>query len=51
MVKIAFASGSVITHDVPPDALAVARGKQVDKPDWAKNFREMKGRGRKGMAT
>jgi bifunctional UDP-N-acetylglucosamine pyrophosphorylase/glucosamine-1-phosphate N-acetyltransferase len=41
------ASGSVITHDVPPDALAVARGKQVDKPDWAKNFREMKSRGRK----
>jgi bifunctional UDP-N-acetylglucosamine pyrophosphorylase/glucosamine-1-phosphate N-acetyltransferase len=45
------ASGSVITHDVPPDALAVARGKQVDKPDWARNFREMKERGRKEMAT
>jgi bifunctional UDP-N-acetylglucosamine pyrophosphorylase/glucosamine-1-phosphate N-acetyltransferase len=45
------ASGSVVTHDVPPDALAVARGKQVDKPDWARNFREMKARGRKGTAT
>jgi bifunctional UDP-N-acetylglucosamine pyrophosphorylase/glucosamine-1-phosphate N-acetyltransferase len=42
------ASGSVVTHDVPKDALAVARSKQVDKPDWARNFREMKGRGRKG---
>jgi bifunctional UDP-N-acetylglucosamine pyrophosphorylase/glucosamine-1-phosphate N-acetyltransferase len=40
------ASGSVITHDVPPNALAVARGKQVDKPEWARNFREMKARGK-----
>ncbi len=41
------ASGSVITHDVPADALAVARGKQVDKPDWARSFRELKTRDRK----
>jgi bifunctional UDP-N-acetylglucosamine pyrophosphorylase/glucosamine-1-phosphate N-acetyltransferase len=33
------AAGSVITHDVPPDALAVARQQQVDKPGWAANFR------------
>ena len=26
------AAGSVITEDVPPDALAIARGRQVDKP-------------------
>jgi bifunctional UDP-N-acetylglucosamine pyrophosphorylase/glucosamine-1-phosphate N-acetyltransferase len=33
------AAGSVITHDVPSDALAVARAQQVDKPGWAANFR------------
>jgi bifunctional UDP-N-acetylglucosamine pyrophosphorylase/glucosamine-1-phosphate N-acetyltransferase len=36
------AAGSVITRDVPADALAVARGQQVDKPGWAKRFRERK---------
>jgi bifunctional UDP-N-acetylglucosamine pyrophosphorylase/glucosamine-1-phosphate N-acetyltransferase len=30
-------AGSVITKDVPDAALAVARGKQVIKEDWAKN--------------
>jgi bifunctional UDP-N-acetylglucosamine pyrophosphorylase/glucosamine-1-phosphate N-acetyltransferase len=34
------AAGSVITHDVPADALAVARGRQVDKPGAAPPFRE-----------
>jgi len=29
-------AGSVITENVPPDALAVARGKQVNKLGWAK---------------
>lgn len=29
------AAGSTITKDVPPDALAVARARQVDKPGWA----------------
>lgn len=33
------AAGSVVTHDVPPDALAVARAEQVDKPGWAAKFR------------
>jgi bifunctional UDP-N-acetylglucosamine pyrophosphorylase/glucosamine-1-phosphate N-acetyltransferase len=28
-------SGSVITKDVEPGALAVARGRQVNKPGWA----------------
>lgn len=35
-------SGSVITHDVPDDALAVGRGAQVDKPGWAALFRARK---------
>ena len=33
-------AGSVITKDVAADALAVARGKQVEIPGWAKAFRE-----------
>ena len=33
------AAGSVITHDVPPDALTIARAEQVDKPGWATRFR------------
>jgi len=36
------ASGSVITEDVAPDALAIARGRQVEKPGWAARFRELK---------
>jgi bifunctional UDP-N-acetylglucosamine pyrophosphorylase/glucosamine-1-phosphate N-acetyltransferase len=35
-------SGSVITRDVPDDALAVARGRQRDLDGWAKSFREKK---------
>jgi bifunctional UDP-N-acetylglucosamine pyrophosphorylase/glucosamine-1-phosphate N-acetyltransferase len=34
------AAGSVITQDVAADSLAVARGAQVEKPGWAKAFRE-----------
>ncbi|TXC74114.1 bifunctional UDP-N-acetylglucosamine diphosphorylase/glucosamine-1-phosphate N-acetyltransferase GlmU [Sphingorhabdus soli] len=34
------AAGSVVTRDVEPDALALARGKQDAKPGWAKRFRE-----------
>jgi bifunctional UDP-N-acetylglucosamine pyrophosphorylase/glucosamine-1-phosphate N-acetyltransferase len=30
------AAGSVITENVPPDALALARGRQVNKLGWAK---------------
>ena len=29
------AAGSVITENVPADALAIARGRQVNKPGWA----------------
>jgi bifunctional UDP-N-acetylglucosamine pyrophosphorylase/glucosamine-1-phosphate N-acetyltransferase len=28
------AAGSCITDDVPPGALGIARGRQVNKPDW-----------------
>ncbi|MBV1705565.1 MAG: bifunctional UDP-N-acetylglucosamine diphosphorylase/glucosamine-1-phosphate N-acetyltransferase GlmU, partial [Hyphomicrobiales bacterium] len=35
-------SGSVVTGDVAADALAIARGRQVEKPGWAKAFRERK---------
>jgi bifunctional UDP-N-acetylglucosamine pyrophosphorylase/glucosamine-1-phosphate N-acetyltransferase len=37
-------TGSVITRDVAPDALALARGQQVEKPGWAAAFRERKRR-------
>ena len=30
------AAGSTIVEDVPPGALAIARGRQVNKADWAK---------------
>jgi bifunctional UDP-N-acetylglucosamine pyrophosphorylase / glucosamine-1-phosphate N-acetyltransferase len=33
------AAGSVITKDVEPDALAIGRAFQVDKPGWAKRRR------------
>lgn len=34
------AAGSVITEGVPADALAIGRGRQVNKPGWAKQRRE-----------
>jgi bifunctional UDP-N-acetylglucosamine pyrophosphorylase/glucosamine-1-phosphate N-acetyltransferase len=33
------AAGSVITDDVEPDALALGRERQVNKPEWAKKRR------------
>ncbi|GGE44974.1 bifunctional protein GlmU [Agaricicola taiwanensis] len=39
-------SGSVITRDVAPDALAVARGRQVEKTGWAEAFRTAKAKPR-----
>jgi bifunctional UDP-N-acetylglucosamine pyrophosphorylase/glucosamine-1-phosphate N-acetyltransferase len=35
-------AGSVIVADVAADALAVARGKQEEKPGWAARFRALK---------
>jgi bifunctional UDP-N-acetylglucosamine pyrophosphorylase/glucosamine-1-phosphate N-acetyltransferase len=40
-------SGSVITEDVEADALAIARGRQVQKPGWAEAFRSAKQKARK----
>jgi bifunctional UDP-N-acetylglucosamine pyrophosphorylase / glucosamine-1-phosphate N-acetyltransferase len=34
------ATGSVVTADVPPDALSIARSRQVDKPGRAAELRE-----------
>ena len=41
-------SGSVVTKDVPADALAVERSEQTIKEGWAKRFREVMAL-RKGM--
>jgi bifunctional UDP-N-acetylglucosamine pyrophosphorylase/glucosamine-1-phosphate N-acetyltransferase len=38
------AAGSVITKNVEPDALAIGRSHQTDKPDWAKRRRTTKGK-------
>jgi bifunctional UDP-N-acetylglucosamine pyrophosphorylase/glucosamine-1-phosphate N-acetyltransferase len=35
------AAGSVITSNVPADALGVARARQVNKEDWARKRREL----------
>lgn len=34
-------AGSVITRDVADDALAIARGAQVEKPGWASRFKAL----------
>jgi bifunctional UDP-N-acetylglucosamine pyrophosphorylase/glucosamine-1-phosphate N-acetyltransferase len=39
-------SGSVITRDVPDDALAVERAQQTNREGGAKRFREMKTKGK-----
>lgn len=36
------AAGSVITSDVPADALAIGRGRQEVKPEWALKWRQRK---------
>ena len=40
-------SGSVVTKNVPADALTVARGEQTIKQGWAKRLRQRKGLGKK----
>ena len=40
-------SGSVVTKDVPADALAVARAPQTVKEGWAKRLRQLKSLGKK----
>jgi bifunctional UDP-N-acetylglucosamine pyrophosphorylase/glucosamine-1-phosphate N-acetyltransferase len=44
-------AGSVITQSVSADALALARGRQTEKPGWAAKFRESKGALGKGMVV
>ena len=38
------AAGSVITKNVEPDALAIGRSHQIDKPEWARRRRKLKTR-------
>lgn len=40
-------SGSVITRNVPDDALALERSEQAMRPGWAKRFRDLKRGGKK----
>jgi bifunctional UDP-N-acetylglucosamine pyrophosphorylase/glucosamine-1-phosphate N-acetyltransferase len=40
------AAGSVVTKDVPADALVVARAKQAVKDGWAKRLRELRSLGK-----
>jgi bifunctional UDP-N-acetylglucosamine pyrophosphorylase/glucosamine-1-phosphate N-acetyltransferase len=35
------AAGSVVTQMVPPDALAIGRGRQENKPEWARKRRKL----------
>lgn len=42
------AAGSVVTKDVPEGALAVARGRQENIPDWAEQRRQRKETEKKG---
>jgi bifunctional UDP-N-acetylglucosamine pyrophosphorylase / glucosamine-1-phosphate N-acetyltransferase len=44
------AAGSIITENVPPDALAVARGRQVNKKGWAKAKRAEMARAKAGKS-
>jgi bifunctional UDP-N-acetylglucosamine pyrophosphorylase/glucosamine-1-phosphate N-acetyltransferase len=41
------AAGSVITRDVAPDALAIARAEQAEKPGWVTVFRQIKAKMKK----
>jgi bifunctional UDP-N-acetylglucosamine pyrophosphorylase/glucosamine-1-phosphate N-acetyltransferase len=44
-------SGSVITTDVAPNALALGRGAQVEKPGWANAFRARKARAKSAIKS
>jgi bifunctional UDP-N-acetylglucosamine pyrophosphorylase/glucosamine-1-phosphate N-acetyltransferase len=44
-------SGSVITRDVPADALALGRGQQTVKEGWAKRLRAAQSVGKKKEAS
>ena len=38
--NVTVAAGSVVTKDVPPDALVIARARQKEIPDWQKNSKK-----------
>ena len=40
-------TGSVVTEDVPADALAIARGRQAVKEGWAAEARKRRGKATK----
>jgi len=42
-------SGSVITSNVEPDALALERARQEQRPGWAAKFRTVMGRRKKPL--
>jgi bifunctional UDP-N-acetylglucosamine pyrophosphorylase/glucosamine-1-phosphate N-acetyltransferase len=42
-------AGSTVTDDIPDDALAIARGRQVVKPGWAAEFRAAQKAKKKGQ--
>jgi bifunctional UDP-N-acetylglucosamine pyrophosphorylase/glucosamine-1-phosphate N-acetyltransferase len=44
-------SGSVVTEDVPADALALGRGRQINKAGWAQQWRAAHAGGRKKKAA
>ncbi|MGB8274412.1 MAG: bifunctional UDP-N-acetylglucosamine diphosphorylase/glucosamine-1-phosphate N-acetyltransferase GlmU [Alphaproteobacteria bacterium] len=44
-------AGSVITRDVEPNALAVARAEQTNRPGWAAEFRAWKESAKRGAAS
>jgi bifunctional UDP-N-acetylglucosamine pyrophosphorylase/glucosamine-1-phosphate N-acetyltransferase len=37
------AAGSTITEDVPPESLAISRGRQVNKEGWARELKRRRG--------
>jgi len=41
-------AGSAISKDVPPDALALTRAEQINRPGWGKAFRARKQKARAG---
>ncbi len=45
------AAGSTITENIPAEALAIARGRQVNKPGWARSRRQVLGTAKAGKGT
>jgi bifunctional UDP-N-acetylglucosamine pyrophosphorylase/glucosamine-1-phosphate N-acetyltransferase len=41
------AAGSTITEDVPPESLAIGRGRQVNKQGWARELKKRREQSKK----